>query len=152
MPDVVSPTVRSRMMSGIKGKDTKPEFLVRKALFAGGYRFRLHRRDLPGSPDVVLPGRKVAIFAHGCFWHRHGACKNAKMPATRPEFWKNKLQGNVDRDARAVEALRSLGWRVLTVWECGTRDAEVFVQLPRLLSDWIEGSDALGEISAATSR
>ncbi len=152
MADVVLPSVRSRMMSGIKGKDTKPEMLVRKALFAAGYRFRLHRKDLPGSPDVVLPGRKIAIFAHGCFWHMHAGCKNAKMPATRREFWRNKLQGNSDRDARSVEALKSQGWRVLTVWECGTRDAEVVLQLSRLLGDWIEGSDAQGEISAATSR
>ena len=140
------------MMSGIKGKDTKPEMLVRKALFAAGYRFRLHRKDLPGSPDVVLPGRTVAIFAHGCFWHMHAGCKNAKLPATRPEFWKTKLQGNFDRDARSVEALRSQGWRVLTVWECGTRDADVGAHLPRLLTDWIEGSDVHGEISASTSR
>lgn len=152
MPDVVSPAVRSRMMSGITGKNTKPEVLVRKALFAAGFRFRLHRKDLPGSPDVVLPRLKVAIFAHGCFWHRHTQCKNAKLPATRHEFWKNKLQGNVDRDARVVEALRSLGWRVLTVWECATRDAEVVAQLSRLLLDWIEGSEAQGEISAVTRR
>ena len=152
MADIVSPSVRSRMMSGIGPKNTKPEMLVRKALFAAGYRFRLHRKDLPGSPDIVLPGRKVAIFAHGCFWHMHAGCNNAKLPATRPEFWKNKLQGNVDRDARSVEALRSQGWRVLTVWECGTRDPAVVAQLSRLLTEWIEGSDAQGEISAATSR
>jgi len=152
MPDVVSPAVRSRMMSGIKGKDTKPEILVRKALFAAGYRFRLHRKDLPGSPDVVLPGRKVAIFTHGCFWHMHAGCNSAKLPATRAEFWKQKLQGNVERDARAVAALRSQGWRVLTVWECGTRDADIVAGLSSLLSEWIEGGEALGEISAATNQ
>jgi len=152
MPDVVSAAIRSRMMSGIKGKDTKPEMLVRKALFAAGYRFRVHRKDLPGSPDIVMPGRKVAIFTHGCFWHLHAGCTNAKLPATRPEFWKQKLQGNVDRDARSVNALRSEGWRVLTVWECGTRDIEVMAQLSSLLAGWIEGGEALGEISAAMSR
>lgn len=150
--DVVSKEIRSRMMSGIKGKDTKPEIILRKALFAAGYRFRLHRKDLPGAPDVALPGRKIAIFAHGCFWHMHAGCKNAKLPATRREFWKAKLQGNVGRDLQAVEALQSIGWRVLTVWECGTRDANIVARLSALLSEWIEGSDEVGEISAATSR
>lgn len=150
MADVVSPAVRSRMMSGIRGKGTKPEIVVRKALFAAGYRFRLHRKDLPGSPDIVMPGRKVAIFAHGCFWHMHAGCGNAKLPATRPEFWKAKLRGNVERDRRATEALRSMGWRVLTVWECGTRDREVVAKLSTTLSKWIEGQDASGEISAAS--
>ncbi len=149
MADVVSPAVRSRMMSGIKGRDTKPEVLVRKALFAAGYRFRIYRKDLPGSPDVVLPGRRVAIFAHGCFWHMHAGCKNAKLPATRPEFWKAKLERNVERDLRATEALRSSGWRVLTVWECGTRDAELLGKLSTILSEWIEGQEGLGEISAS---
>jgi DNA mismatch endonuclease (patch repair protein) len=139
-------------MSSIGGKNTKPEVLVRKALFAAGYRFRLHRKDLSGSPDVVLPGRKVAIFANGCFWHMHAGCKNAKLPATRAEFWKDKLQGNVERDNRAVETLRAQGWRVLTVWECGTRDVAIAGQLSRLLAKWIEGSDTLGEISAARSQ
>lgn len=140
------------MMSGIKGKDTKPEIVVRKALFAAGYRFRLHRKDLPGAPDVALPGRKVAIFVHGCFWHMHASCKNAKLPSTRPEFWKAKLQGNVDRDGRTVESLRALGWRVLTVWECSTRDPEVVASLSAKLSEWIESADAVGEFSAATRR
>ena len=136
-------------MSGIRGKDTKPEVVVRKALFAAGYRFRLHRKDLPGSPDIILPGRKVAIFAHGCFWHMHAGCGNAKLPATRPEFWKAKLQGNVERDLRAIESLRSMGWRVLTVWECGTRDTELVGKLTTILSKWIEGQEGSGEISAA---
>jgi DNA mismatch endonuclease, patch repair protein len=151
MSDVVAPAVRSRMMSGIRGKHTKPEILVRKALHAAGYRFRLHRKDLPGAPDVVLPGRKVAIFAHGCFWHMHAGCKNARMPTTRPDFWRQKLQANVDRDRRAVEDLRSMGWRVLIVWECGTRDPAIIANLPTFLSAWIEGYDAVGVISAATS-
>lgn len=133
-------------MSGIKGKDTKPEMLVRKALFAAGYRFRIHRKDLPGSPDVVLPGRKVAIFTHGCFWHLHAGCKNAKLPATRPEFWKLKLEGNAARDRRAVDALMAAGWRVLTVWECATRDPASVETLPVILSTWIEGAERVGEI------
>lgn len=149
MTDVVNPTVRSRMMSGIHGKNTKPEMLARRALFAAGYRFRLHRRDLPGAPDIVLPGRKVAIFVHGCFWHMHSGCKNAKLPSTRPEFWLDKLEGNVARDRRAIEALLSAGWRVLTVWECATRDATTLANLSVALSRWIEGAQPAGEVSAA---
>ena len=109
------------MMSGIRGKDTKPEMIVRKALFAAGYRFRLHRRDLPGAPDVVMPGRKIAIFVHGCFWHKHAKCKYAKLPSTRPEFWQVKLAGNVERDQKAIDSLMFSGWRVLTVWEFNSK-------------------------------
>lgn len=137
-------------MSSIKGKNTKPEILVRQALRAAGYRFRLHRKDLPGAPDVVLPGRRIAVFAHGCFWHMHADCKNAKLPSTRADFWRSKLAGNVERDSQAVEALRAQGWRVLTVWECGTRDRETLDQLPTLLSNWIEGDEGIGEVSAAS--
>lgn len=136
-------------MSGIRGKNTKPEMVVRRALFAAGYRFRLHRRDLPGAPDVVLPGRKVAIFAHGCFWHMHVGCKNAKLPTTRPEFWRGKLEGNVERDRRAIAALRSDGWRVLIVWECATRDPASLAAMSESLSQWIESGDSIGYISAA---
>lgn len=147
MSDIVSPTVRSRMMSGIRGKNTLPEMLIRKILFAAGYRFRLHGKDLPGAPDVVLPCRKVAIFVHGCFWHRHAHCKYAKLPASRPEFWKAKLDGNVERDQRAIEALISNGWRVLTVWECSTRSVEALHMLRKSLAEWIQGCDAYGEIA-----
>ena len=136
-------------MSGIRGKDTRPEVIVRKALFAAGYRFRLHRRDLPGAPDVALFGRKIAIFVHGCFWHMHAGCKNAKLPSTRAAFWRAKLEGNVERDRRAIEALQSNGWRVLTCWECATRDTEIAAAMPAVLGEWIEGGDTLGEISAA---
>ena len=134
-------------MSGIRGKNTKPEMLTRRALFAAGYRFRLHRRDLPGAPDIVLPGRSVAIFVHGCFWHMHAGCKNAKLPSTRSEFWRDKLEGNVERDQRAVELLLSNGWRVLTVWECATREPAALAGLSESLSTWIEGSQRTGAIS-----
>lgn len=137
------------MMSGIRGKNTKPELLVRRALFAAGYRFRLHRRDLPGTPDIILPRRKVAVFTHGCFWHMHVDCKNAKLPATRQEFWRDKLEGNVSRDRRAIDTLLADGWRVLIVWECATRDAKSLEALPVDLSSWIEGSELSGEISGA---
>lgn len=146
--DVVGPETRSRMMSGIRGKDTKPEMIVRRALFAAGFRFRLHRRDLPGAPDVVLPARGIAVFIHGCFWHMHEGCSLAKLPATRPDFWKAKLEGNVERDQRTVEALLAQDWRVLVVWECATKDKAAASTLPETLSAWIEGTARFGEISA----
>lgn len=146
MADIVSPAVRSRMMSGIRGKNSKPEMLVRRLLFATGYRFRLHRTDLPGKPDIVMPGRQIAIFVHGCFWHAHQQCKYAKTPATRPEFWRVKLQANADRDHRAIEQLVAMGWRVMCVWECATRDRETVESLGDNLVDWINGGDQVGEI------
>lgn len=147
MSDIVPPSVRSRMMSGIKGKNSMPERLVRRLLFAAGYRFRLHRRDLPGTPDIAMLGRKVAIFVHGCFWHAHKGCKYAKVPATRPDFWIAKLQANVDRDQRAIEKLTTMGWRVLIVWECATRDCETDKLLMNKLGDWINSDAQFGEIS-----
>lgn len=143
--DVVSPAIRSRMMSGIKGKHTKPEMLARALLTAAGFRYRLHRRDLPGAPDIVLPGRKVAIFVHGCFWHAHEGCRLAATPATRPEFWKAKLAGNVERDEAAVAKLAMLGWRVLVVWECSTRKGAAS-DLLAALPAWIKGGSEYGEI------
>jgi DNA mismatch endonuclease, patch repair protein len=117
-------------MSAIRGKNTKPEMRVRSFLHRAGLRFRLHRADLPGKPDIVLPGRSVAIFVHGCFWHWHG-CKYSVWPKTRAEFWREKIMGNVQRDRRHVRALRRIGWRPITVWECQT-SAE---QLDRLLKE-----------------
>jgi len=152
MADIVAPKIRSRMMSGILGKNTKPEIAVRRALFAAGFRFRLHRRDLPGAPDVVLPGRRVAVFIHGCFWHQHMACRYAKLPSTNPEFWKAKLEGNSIRDRRNVEALLALGWRVLTVWECATRDRDLLPVLPEILTGWIRGAEPIGEIRGGAQR
>ncbi len=137
-------------MSGIGGKNTKPELLVRKALFAAGFRFRLHRKDLPGRPDVVLPGRRVVVFVHGCFWHAHQGCPYAKTPATRREFWEAKLAANVERDRRTREALLSAGWRVLVVWECATRSSGVRERLSELLTHWIEGVELSGELSGMT--
>lgn len=148
MVDVVSRGDRSRMMAGIKGKNSRPELLVRRLLFASGYRFRLHRRDLPGSPDIVMPGRMVAIFVHGCFWHMHRDCRYAKLPATRPDFWKAKLLANVKRDRLAIEALNALGWRVLAVWECATRQTNAANELQNALRLWIEGDSRIGEVSS----
>lgn len=109
-------------MSRIGSKNTAPEIVVRRLLHAMGYRFRLHRKDLPGTPDIVLPARRTAIFIHGCFWHAHG-CKIGRPPKTRPEFWGPKLARNRQRDRESEVALRAAGWKVETVWQCETRDA-----------------------------
>lgn len=133
-------------MAGIRGKNTVPELAVRRALFAEGLRFRLHRKDLPGKPDIVLPGRKIAIFVHGCFWHQHTGCRYAKMPASNSEFWAEKLLANVERDHQAVSTLREAGWRVLTVWECSTRNKETKTPLRIALRTWIDGSCECSEL------
>lgn len=118
MADVLTTDQRRYCMSRIRGKDTKPELVVRRMVHALGYRYRLHRRDLPGCPDLVFPSRRKVVFVHGCFWHRH-RCKYGQVnPATRPEFWERKLAGNKVRDARNRRELRRLGWQVLIVWEC----------------------------------
>ena len=120
MADVVDKATRSRMMRGIRGKDTKPELRLRRALHAQGFRYRLHVRDLPGKPDIVLPRYRAAVFVHGCFWHGHD-CALFRLPGTRTEFWRDKIEGNRARDQRSVEALLASAWRVLTVWECSFR-------------------------------
>lgn len=117
MIDIVDPATRSRMMAGIKSKDTKPEVFLRKALHAQGLRYRLGGYSLPGKPDLVFPSRKAVVFVHGCFWHRH-ECQYFKWPQTNEAFWKAKLDANAERDIRVNAALKKLGWRVLTVWEC----------------------------------
>lgn len=116
--DIVSSEKRSRMMAGIKGKNTKPEMLVRRLVHKMGFRFRLHRKDLPGSPDLVFPRLRKVIFVHGCFWHRHPGCKFAYTPKSNIRFWTEKLEANTRRDALALQALDALGWEVLIAWEC----------------------------------
>lgn len=118
MADVHSKAVRSYNMSRIRGKDTKPEMLVRKFLFVNGYRYRLHDKRLPGKPDIILPKYKTVIFVHGCFWHQHKDCKNARKPSSNTEYWTEKLKKNTEKDALHVNALIALGWKVLTIWEC----------------------------------
>ena len=115
---------RSRNMSAIKSKNTKPEIAVRKVLHSMGYRFRLHGKDLPGSPDIVLPKYKTVIFVHGCFWHRHENCKYATTPKTREEFWNNKFRSNVERDLKIQENIKNIEWRSVVIWECETKDIE----------------------------
>lgn len=119
--DNVPETVRLRM-ARIRKKDTKPELVVRRLAHRLGYRFRLHRRDLPGCPDLAFPRLRKAIFVHGCFWHRHGCALSGKLPKTRTDYWLPKLARNVERDQQATTVLLASGWSVLTVWECETRD------------------------------
>ncbi|MCS6627731.1 very short patch repair endonuclease [Roseibacterium beibuensis] len=123
MADIVDPATRSRMMSGIRGKNTKPELLIRKALHARGFRYRLHCKDLPGNPDLCLPKYRAVIFVHGCFWHGHG-CHLFKWPKTRPDFWREKIGRNCKVDERAKERLLSEGWRVAVVWECALKGSQ----------------------------
>lgn len=124
MTDVLNPEQRKRCMSRIRSKSTTPEQKVRKALTAMGFRYRLNVKKLPGCPDVVIGRLKLAIFVHGCFWHRHDCKYGQPRSATRTEFWEKKLQGNVERDRRNQAALRELGWRLLVIWECQTRDVD----------------------------
>lgn len=120
MPDIVTPEVRSRMMAGIRGKNTKPELMLRRGLHAAGFRFRLHDRALPGKPDIVFPKYRAVLFAHGCFWHGHG-CHLFKWPSSRPDFWRKKIYRNREVDALASIALQEAGWRQGIVWECALK-------------------------------
>ena len=144
MTDIVDSKTRSRMMSGIGTANTKPEMIVRKLLFAQGFRYRLHRKDLPGKPDLVLPKYEVAVFVHGCFWHCH-ECHLFKWPKSNAAFWKKKILGNRERDARNVKELRSLGWHVMTVWECAVRSRSEtqLTSLSERMSRWIEAESSL---------
>ena len=123
-------------MSRVKGRDTKPETLVRSFIHRMGYRFRIHRRDLPGNPDIVLPRHGKVIFVHGCFWHGHRQCPRSKRPTTNVSFWNKKLDGNIERDKHLAEEAPAMGWKVLIVWECETRKPEkLLLKLERFLHD-----------------
>ena len=122
MTDIVDPKRRSEMMANVRSRNTAPELAVRRIAHRMGLRFRLHRKDLPGRPDLVFPRHRLAVFVHGCFWHRHEGCRHASMPKSRTAIWAEKFAANVQRDARQQTALRSLGWRILVVWECETKD------------------------------
>lgn len=145
MTDIVDSATRSRMMSGIGGKNTKPEIQVRSLLHRRGFRFRLHSKDLPGKPDIVFPRFKSVIFINGCFWHGHD-CSLFRLPRTRTDFWAEKIQRNRSRDKRQIEELQLRGWRVLVLWECAIRKGTA-VPIADLIEDvanWLEcGSDLL---------
>ncbi|WP_092290813.1 MULTISPECIES: very short patch repair endonuclease [unclassified Cupriavidus] len=151
MVDVVPPEIRSRMMSGIRGKDTKPELALRKGLHRLGLRYSLRRDTLPGKPDIVFRGRRTVVFFHGCFWHGHVGCPLFKIPSTRPEFWTTKIEGNRARDDRVVSELLAEGWRVAIVRECairgrGKRPIETVCEE---LAEWIRsGNGTRVEIAA----
>lgn len=134
--DTLSKEQRGERMSRVRSKDTKPELVVRRLIFSMGYRYRLHDRRLPGTPDLVFHGRRKALFVHGCFWHRHHRCVLARMPKSRLDFWRPKLEGNTERDARNMEALREQGWDVLVVWECETKDTE---RLEKTIRGFLDG-------------
>lgn len=147
MADIVLPEKRSRMMSGIRGKNTKPEILVRKGLHSRGYRYSLHRKDLPGKPDIVLPKYGAVILVQGCFWHGHD-CHLFKWPQSRQDFWKEKISGNRNRDTIIREELSQRGWRVLEIYECALKGKSKMS--PEKLLDqtcfWLKGQEKKGLI------
>ena len=134
MVDRLNPDERSRNMARIRGKNTRPEMRVRRAAHALGLRFRLHRRDLPGTPDLVFPGRRIALFVNGCFWHRHPGCPKAYTPRSRLDFWQTKFKTNLERDARNIAALTTAGWTPVVIWECETADPD---QLTAIINERI---------------
>lgn len=150
--DTVDTATRSKMMSAIRGKDTGPEMVVRRFLHGQGYRYRIHRKDLPGKPDIVVPRLKVCIFVHGCFWHRHPGCPFATTPKSRLEFWHEKFQKNVARDLANIDALEAAGWNVLIVWECQLKkDAETLNRLEQKLRLLSSGKASRGNTAAPSA-
>jgi DNA mismatch endonuclease, patch repair protein len=152
MVDVVDGKTRSRMMAGIRGKDTKPELVIRSGLHRRGYRYRLHGKHLPGKPDIIFRGRSAVIFVHGCFWHGHD-CHLFKWPSTRPEWWREKIEGNRSRDAQVHARLKAEGWRQASVWECALkgrqrRDPDTVIEE---LADWLDSSRNELEIRGAAA-
>jgi DNA mismatch endonuclease, patch repair protein len=150
--DIVDQQTRSRMMSGIRGKNTKPELALRQALHARGFRFRLHSGKIHGRPDLVLPKHRAVVFVHGCFWHRHEGCRYTTVPATRPEFWRAKFDANVARDSAARIKLLEDGWRVATVWECALRKPDQVNVTADLLSAWLRSNELQLQIGDEDSR
>lgn len=140
MTDIVDSQTRSRMMAGIRGKDTKPELALRRSLHALGFRYRLHAKGIPGRPDLVLPRFNAVIFVHGCFWHRHSDCRYASVPSTRPDFWASKFAANVTRDTSVRLELGKAGWRVATVWECALRTEDGVAAAGATVGTWLRGT------------
>jgi len=128
MADTVTAQVRSRIMAKVKSKDTKPELAVRRLLHSLGYRYRLHRKDLPGKPDLAFPSRRKAVFVNGCFWHGHENCPRARLPSSNRNYWRAKLERNRERDERNLALLEEIGWSTMVVWECELRDVDAVVQ------------------------
>lgn len=126
--DVLTPEQRRRCMASISGKNTKPELIVRKLLFSLGHRYRLHYSNLPGKPDLVFPGKRKAIFVHGCFWHRHDCSKGKSLPSNNSEFWQKKLSDNVIRDSKNIIDLKKLGWDVFVVWTCEIKNLQLLAE------------------------
>lgn len=151
--DVVTPEARSRMMAGIRGKDTKPELLIRSALHRAGFRFRLHQTSLPGKPDLVLPRYRAAIFVHGCFWHGHD-CHLFRWPATREAFWREKIGRNIARDSQQMADLAGAGWRVAVVMECALkgRTRLYFPDIVETLGLWLKSDEKVLEIQGDEAR
>lgn len=148
MIDIVDRNTRSRIMARIGGKDTLPELTLRRRLHRAGFRYRLHDRNLPGRPDLVLPRHRAALFVHGCFWHRHQGCRFATTPATRAEFWQAKFAGTIERDRLQQQSLRDAGWRVAVVWECAL-DGKHLDSTVMLVCDWLSTADSTLEIPHA---
>ena len=152
MADVVSPEVRSRMMSGIRGKNTKPELILRRLLHKRGFRYRLHAANLPGRPDMVFPKYRAVLFAHGCFWHGHN-CHLFKWPKSRQDFWRDKISGNCQRDVVATNELKKAGWRILTVWECALKGRKRLTpdQLVDSCASWLKSNRGNEQIKGRSS-
>jgi DNA mismatch endonuclease (patch repair protein) len=150
--DIVDQKTRSRMMSGIRGKNTIPELALRRALHARGFRFRLHSDKVAGRPDLVLPKYGAVVFVHGCFWHRHDGCRYTTIPATRPEFWRAKFEANVARDSAVRIKLLEKGWRVATVWECALRKPKQVEASTEDLSIWLRSEELQIEIGDDNAR
>lgn len=151
MVDIVSPSVRSRMMAGIRDKNTRPELLIRKLLFVKGFRYRLHAKALPGKPDLVFPRLRAVIFIHGCFWHGHN-CHLFKWPKSRKAFWKTKIIGNRVVDERSYKALQNNDWRILTIWECAIKGKERLdpAILANRIEKWLLSCNKFREIKGRT--
>jgi DNA mismatch endonuclease (patch repair protein) len=151
MVDVVDKTTRSRMMAGIRGKDTKPELALRRALHRLGLRYRLHATGLPGRPDILLPRHRAVIEVHGCFWHRHENCSFCTTPASNKRFWRTKFDETIKRDKRNLAALQKLGWRVVVVWECSVKEQGAEVVAGRI-AGWLQSARSFTEISGRKTK
>ncbi len=146
MADRITPAERSKFMSQVRVSGTAPERVIRSSIFRAGFRYRLNDKGLPGAPDIVLKRHRVAIFVHGCFWHRHQECRLSTVPKSNVAFWTEKLEKNAKRDQAAAEKLATMGWRVLVVWECATRGLKNLDGIGARVVSWLRGRRRIGEI------